>query len=63
MRDEYQALSEKTDKTQEEQERLEEITATIKENYPAMAEGIQNATGGFESQTNVLKGLNAEMEQ
>lgn len=63
LRDEYQELIEKTDKTQAEQDRLAEITGIIQENYPALAASIESTTGGFENQTGVLKGLNAELEK
>lgn len=63
LRDEYSELASTTDRTKEQQDRLEAIWKQLKSFSPTLALALAQVSGGYENQTGVVTALNGELER
>lgn len=63
LRDEYSELASTTDRTKEQQDRLEAIWKQLKSFSPTLALALAQVTGGYDNQTGVVTALNGELER
>lgn len=62
LRDEYSELASTTDRTKEQQDRLEAIWKQLKSFSPTLALALAQVSGGYDNQTGVVAALNGELE-
>ena len=63
LRDEYSELASTTNRTKEQQDRLEAIWKQLKSFSPTLALALAQVSGGYENQTGVVTALNGELER